>query len=304
MKAKKLFWALLSVLTVFSMNVALSSCEKSDNTPSNDTEDTGGGEEEDEPEPEEKPEIANPAADKTILLVNIENARCENFSLSLQGLSGEWANDEDNIPDGNLLTRVEGTSTWFQIEVPAMDDTQSNFKFRANDSWTYEPKAGYEFLDDAADYVEAGADGGNINNLMIIKPAGGKVIALKIVEMPTICAETVDYKVTLKTNYCDVEGSEYVVGIIGSIPGSAWGTAFPMEKIDDTTYEYTIKGGIEGMEFKFRSTEEGWANEPKIFKMNEDKGVEEWMGISNIKLGAETNIVVDLLDHTWSKCTE
>ena len=312
MKAKRLLWAVVALFATFSMTVALSSCDK-DNEPSaggNTEIPEGGDSTDDEDEPEEMPEISNPAADKTILLVNITNAKCDDFSLSLQGISGEWADGDDSTPDVNLLTRVPGTKTWFQIEVPAMDETQGNFKFRANESWTYEPKSGYEFLEDAATYVaEGSADGNDVsnpNNLHIIKAAGGKVIALKIVEMPTICDAKENYKVTLKTTYCDVEGSEYTVGIIGSIPGSSWGTIFPMEKIDDTTYTYTIEGGSAGMEFKFQSTEGNWANEPQQWKLDEKEGVEKWMGLDNYKLeDGKTDIDIDLSDaakHPWKNC--
>lgn len=36
--------------------------------------------------------------------------------------------------------RVDGTQDWFQITVPAMDETQTNFKIRANGNWIYESK--------------------------------------------------------------------------------------------------------------------------------------------------------------------
>ncbi len=298
MKAKKLFWALLSVLTVFSMNVALTSC---DNDKPNNGDQPGfvDEEEDDEPEPEAKPEIANPAADQTTFLFQIDKAACDDFALYLMGVSGVW----DDKPEMKF-SRVEGTTSWFQVTVPAMDTDQENFKIRANGDWTYEPKSGYEFLDDAAEYVAGGADGGNLNNLMMLQAAGGKVIALKVIEFVTPCAEAVDYKVTLKTRYCGAEGTD--VAITGNVTGCTWETATPMDKIDDTTYEFVIKDGMPGMEFKFQSTEAGWANQPVEWVLNEDTGIEGWNGgLDNNRLGDETNIVIDLTDaskYVWSAC--
>jgi hypothetical protein len=298
MKAKRLLWAVVALFATFSMTVALSSCGDKGNEPG------GGGEvvvpdpdEPEEPEPEDKPEVANPAADQTTFLFQIENAPCEEFELYLMGIGGVW----EDTPEMKF-SRVEGTTSWFQVTVPAMDDSQANFKIRANGDWAFEPKAGYEFLDDAAEYVEGGADGGNPNNLMMLQAAGGKVIALKVIEFASPCAEAVNYKVTLKTSYCDAEGSEFTVGIIGSIPGSSWGTVFPMEKIDDTTYEYTIEGGMKGMEFKFQSTAANWSNEPKIFVPTDEKPEGDWKGMDNYKLADETNISIDLTEYTWSAC--
>ena len=241
------------------------------------------------------PEIENPDEDYTTLLFQIENATCDDFELYLMGIDIVW----EDTPEMKF-ERVDGTQDWFQITIPALDETQTNFKIRANGDWAFEPKSGYEFLDDAAEYVEAGADLGNPNNLMMLQAAGGKVIALKVIEFASPCAEAVNYKVTLKTAYCAAEGDENTVGIIGSIPGSKWSVVFPMEKIDDTTYEYTIEAGMAGMEFKFQSTAGDWSNEPKEF--NEEYGM--YYGLSNFKLGYETEIFIDLTDtkYSWSYC--
>jgi hypothetical protein len=295
MKAKRLLWAVVALFATFSMTVALSSCDK-DNEPSagNNTEIPEGGDstgDEEEAEPEEKPEVANPAADQTTFLFQIENAACDDFELYLMGIGGVWEDQPEM-----KFSRVEGTTTWFQLTIPALDDAASNFKIRANGDWAYEPKSGYEFLDDAAEYVEGGADGGNINNLMVVKATGGKVIALKVIEFATPCADALNYKVTLKTNFC----GEGAPAIIGSIPNSGWGTVFEMAQIDDTTYEYNIEGGQAGQEFKFQSSLGGWVNEPKVL----DEATGEWKGMDNYKLADETNIVIDLTAYTWSECIE
>lgn len=57
----------------------------------------------------------------------------------------------------------------------------------------------------------------------MIADAGGKVLAFKVINVFTPCAETV----TLKTNYCGDEGTD--VAIAGGFPASGW-TAIPMKK--------------------------------------------------------------------------
>jgi hypothetical protein len=215
------------------------------------------------------------------------------------GIGGVWEDQPEM-----KFSRVEGTTTWFQLTIPALDDAASNFKIRANGDWTYEPKSGYEFLDDAEDYVNGGADGGNINNLYVVKATGGKVIALKVVEFVTPCAEAVTYTVTLKTTYCGAEGTD--VAITGNVTGATWQTATPMEKIDDTTYTFTIENGMPGMEFKFQSTEGDWVNQPVEWVVDETNPEGAWNGgLANNKLADETNIVIDLTDaakYTWGAC--
>ncbi|MEE0990502.1 MAG: hypothetical protein UIC45_04210 [Paludibacteraceae bacterium] len=300
MKAKRLLWAVVALFATFSMTVALSSCgDKGDEPGGGDIvvpEDPG----DDEPEPEDKPEVANPAADQTTFLFQIENASCAEFELYLMGIGGVW----EDTPEMKF-SRVEGTTSWFQVTVPAMDVDQANFKIRANGEWTYEPKQGYEFLDDAAEYVQGGADGGNPNNLMMLQAAGGKVIALKVIEFVTPCAETFTYKITLKTTYCGTEGT--TVGLSGNITGCVWdGEVTPMEQVDENTYTYTVENGLPGMEFKFQSTEGSWANQPIEWVLNEETGAEEWNGgLANNKLGDELDIVIDLTDaakYVWSAC--
>lgn len=253
------------------------------------------------PEAEPQPEVPAPAADQTTLLFRIDAAACDEFELYLMGLNGNWDDAEET-----KFSRVEGSKEWFQLTVPAMDDTQANFKIRANGSWTYEPKAGYDLLGETDQYVSAGADGGNDNNLMVNAGVncGGKVLAFNVIEFVTPCAEAVTYTVTLKTNYCGAEGTD--VAITGNVTGCTWETATPMEKVDDQTYTYTITDGMPGMEFKFQSTEAGWTNQPIEWVLNEETGTEEWNGgLANNKLGDETEILIDLTDATkyvWSAC--
>jgi hypothetical protein len=306
MKANKLFWALASVFAVF----ALSSCDPKEPTgPSDDSEVVVPGDDDDdyadeeEPVVEEKPSVANPDADKTTFLFQVDGAACEDFELYLMGIGGVW----EDTPE-TKFERVEGTTSWFQVTVPAMDESQSNFKIRANGDWTYEPKQGYEFLDNAADFVAGGADGGNSNNLMMLKPAGGQVIALKVIEFVTPCAEAVTYTITLKTNYCGAEGSD--VALSGNITGCVWdGEPTPMEKIDDITYTYTIENGMPGMEFKFQSTEGGWVNQPIEWIVDDNNPEGAWNGgLANFKLvEGETEILIDLTDATkyvWGACAQ
>jgi hypothetical protein len=233
------------------------------------------------------PEIENPDEDYTTLLFQIENATCEDFELYLMGIDTVWVDTPEM-----KFERVPNTTSWFQVTVPALDETQTNFKIRANGSWTYESKQGYEFLDDAAEYVADGADGGNINNLMMLQNAGGKVLAFKVIDFVTPCAETVSYTVTLKTNYCGPIGTD--VAIAGGFPASGW-TAIPMEKINNTTYVYTIEDATPGMQFKFDSTEGGWTNE--IWEFNAEKY--KWYRLGNFTIGDETEIYIDLTDSDW-----
>lgn len=235
------------------------------------------------------PEIENPDEDYTTLLFQIENATCDDFELYLMGIDIVW----EDTPEMKF-ERVPNTTSWFQVTVPALDETQTNFKIRANGSWTYEPKSGYEFLDDAAEYVADGADGGNINNLMMLQNAGGKVLAFKVIDFISPCAETVSYTVTLKTNYCGPIGTD--VAIAGDFPASGWNEAIPMEKINDTTYRYTIENATLGMQFKFDSTEGGWTNE--IWEFNEE--YLDWYRLGNFTLRNETEIFIDLTDTTYS----
>ena len=291
MKANKLFWALVSVFAVF----ALSSCEpRNPNGPDEPGVVVPGDEEEEEEEEEEPellPEVEAPAADKTTFLFQIQGAACEDFSLYLMGIGGVWEDQESM-----KFERVPNTKSWFQLTIDALDVDCENFKIRANGDWAYEPKAGYNFLEGADNFVAGGADGGNINNLMVLAPTGGQVIALEVIEFATPCADALTYKVTLKTNFC----GEGTPAIIGSIPNSGWGTVFEMAQIDDTTYEYTIEGGQAGQEFKFQSSLGGWVNEPKVL----DEATGEWKGMDNYKLADETNIVIDLTAYTWSECIE
>jgi hypothetical protein len=208
------------------------------------------------------------------------------------GIDGVW---ED--PPEMKFERVDGTQDWFQITVPAMDETQTNFKISANGNWTYESKGGYEFYNDAAEYVEDGADGGKIDNLQMIADVGGKVLAFKVINFVTPCAETVTYTVTLKTNYCGDEGTD--VAIAGGFPSSGW-TAIPMKKIDDTTYTFTVEDAVECSAFKFQSTEGDWINEPREFNEEDLK----WYRLDNFILGNETEIFIDLTDskYEWYYC--
>ena len=291
LKSNKLFWSLVSVFAVF----ALSSCEpKNPNGPDEPGVVVPGDEEEEEEEEEEPellPEVEAPAADKTTFLFQIQGAACEDFSLYLMGIGGVWEDQESM-----KFERVPNTKSWFQLTIDALDVDCENFKIRANGDWAYEPKAGYNFLEGADNFVAGGADGGNINNLMVLAPTGGQVIALEVIEFATPCADALTYKVTLKTNFC----GEGAPAIIGSIPNSGWGTVFEMAQIDDTTYEYNIEGGQAGQEFKFQSSLGGWVNEPKVL----DEATGEWKGMDNYKLADETNIVIDLTAYTWSECIE
>jgi hypothetical protein len=235
------------------------------------------------------PEIENPDEDYTTLLFQIENATCEDFELYLMGIDTVWVDTPEM-----KFERVPNTTSWFQVTVPALDETQTNFKIRANGSWTYESKQGYEFLYDTAEYVADGADGGNINNLMMLQNAGGKVLAFKVIDFISPCAETVSYTVTLKTNYCGPTGTD--VAIAGGFPASGW-TAIPMEKINNTTYVYTIEDATPGMQFKFDSTEGGWTNEIWEYNAEEYK----WCRLSNFTLGDETEIYIDLTVSDWYK---
>ena len=141
MKAKKLFWALLSVLTVFSMNVALSSCEKSD-TPSNNTENTGGGETEDEDEPEEEimPELALPGEGKVTICVQAPKAMCG--YLVAPGTLTNWVAGDGS---DKKLELVEGYTTWYAGTFDWKQDVA--FKIAATDAegqwiWAYQLLSG------------------------------------------------------------------------------------------------------------------------------------------------------------------
>ena len=243
------------------------------------------------------PTVPRPQADETTLLFQIENAGCEDFELYLMGIDNIWGDTPEM-----KFERVPNTNSWFQVTVPAMDEAQTKFKIRANGSWTFEPKSGYEFLYDAAKYVAA-RDDNNPNDLMMIKAAGGKVLAFKVIEFVTPCAETATYTITLKTTYCGDEGTD--VGIRGDFPASNWSETIPMKKNNDNTYTYTIENGIPGMQFTFQSTTGDGSNLPIAWEVNAETGEEGWNnGIPSNKLGEETNIVIDLTDskYSWSAC--
>lgn len=249
---------------------------------------------------EEQPEVAAPAADQTKFLVRIDGVACEEFELYMLGLDGEWADNPEK-----KFTRVEGTEQWFELTYRALTVDDSNFKPRANGSWDFESKDGYNFLGETANYIEGGADGGNSNNLMVKADAdcGGKILAFEIIRFVTPCVESVDYTITVKTSYCGAEGTD--VAITGNIPGTAWDQAVAMTKVDETTYTFAVSQGLPGQEFKFQSTEGGWANQPQEFVLNAETGAEEWGDLSNFQLGDETNIVIDLTDaakYRWSAC--
>lgn len=135
---------------------------------------------------EDVPEVATPTEEETTFLFQIENAECDDFELYLMGIDGYWG----DLPEMKF-ERVEGTLDWFQLTIPAVDETQSNFKIRANGDWSYEPKCGYEYYGDTNEYVEENWEGPN--NLMVVKPAGGKVLAFKVVGFVSICNE--DYPI-------------------------------------------------------------------------------------------------------------
>ena len=236
--------------------------------------------------------INNPSMDETTLLFQIENAACDDFELYLMGIDGYWSDDRPDMK----FERVDGTQDWFQITIPTLDKTQTIFKIRANGDWTYEPRDGYEFLGDTGDYLSSFIQY-SATPLTVLQNAGGKVLALKVNGFVSPCAESRDYTITLKTNYCGAEGTD--VAITGGFPTSGWNEAIPMEKINDTTYTFTIEDAKEGSEFKFQSTEGNWYNQPVEF--NEEYS--EWLGLNNFRLGEETEIFIDLTDYVWEACT-
>lgn len=193
MKAKKLFWALLSVLTVFSVNVALSSCEKSDNTPSNDTENTGGGEEEDEPEPEDEPYV-EPVKGKIRFLINAAGINACN-GIALEGKFN------DNSPTDNLAigTLVEGSTVWYTIDIPAMTaEDFGNAKILILDkegksSWDYQiSNYGYD-ISGSEDYITLIDDFGNQNAINLAKDDLDNVV-IKVILLQangTPCADAI-----------------------------------------------------------------------------------------------------------------
>ena len=243
------------------------------------------------------PTVPIPKEDETTLLFQIENTYCYECELYLMGIDGIWVDQYEM-----QLSRIIGTRNWYYITVPALDESQTNFKIRANGDWIYSSKSGYIFLEGSDSYVKT--DDVDINSLMMIKAAGGKVLAFKVIEFATPCAETATYTITLKTTYCGDEGTD--VGIIGDFPASNnWNETIPMKKNNDNTYTYTIENGIPGMQFKFQSTTGNWSNQPIAWEVNAETGEEGWNnGIPNNKLGEETNIVIDLTDskYSWSAC--
>ena len=242
------------------------------------------------------PTVPIPKEDETTLLFQIENTNCDECELYLMGIGDIWYDQYEM-----LLSRIKGTRNWYYITVPALDESQTNFQIRANGDWLYRSKSGYIFLEGTDSYVKADDD--DINSLMMIKAAGGKVLAFKVIEFVTPCAETATYTITLKTTYCGDEGTD--VGIIGDFPASNWSETIPMKKHNDNTYTYTIENGIPGMQFTFQSTTGNWSNRPIAWEVNAETGEEGWnKGIPNNKLGEETNIVIDLTDskYSWSAC--
>lgn len=146
MKAKKLFWALLSVLTVFSMNVALSSCEKSD-TPSNNTENTGGGETEDEDEPEEEimPELAAPGEGKVTIAVRLPENCGTAVIPGVHNGKNMW--DVSGATTEIICSKVEGYETWVAVTLDWTDGDKFkvaglNNELKGDAGWANEAKSG------------------------------------------------------------------------------------------------------------------------------------------------------------------
>jgi hypothetical protein len=172
---------------------------------------------------EDVPKVETPSDDKTTLMFQIENAGCEEFELYLMGIDSYWV----DRPEMKFI-RVEGTKDWFKITVPALDESQFNFKIRANGDWAYESKKGYLFYGNTNDYVDDFAEGSYKNNLSIVKPAGGQILAFKVVTFYSICdelnisdeeevVESFDYTASGLSN-----GYEYVD--LGLPSGTLWAT--------------------------------------------------------------------------------
>lgn len=172
---------------------------------------------------EDVPKVETPSEDKTTLMFQIENAGCEEFELYLMGIDSYWV----DRPEMKFI-RVEGTKDWFKITVPALDESQFSFKIRANGDWAYESKKGYLFYGNTNDYVDDFAEGSYKNNLRIVKPAGGQILAFKVVTFYSICdelnisdeeevVESFDYTASGLSN-----GYEYVD--LGLPSGTLWAT--------------------------------------------------------------------------------
>ncbi len=107
MKAKKLFWALLSVLTVFSMNVALTSC---DNGEPNNGDQPGFVDEEEDDDliVENQPNLPLPGADKITICVQTPKPMCGYIAVP-----GSITNWDEGVATDKALTQVEGMQTWY-----------------------------------------------------------------------------------------------------------------------------------------------------------------------------------------------
>ncbi len=169
---------------------------------------------------EEVPVVSVPSSDETTLLFKIDNAVCKDFELYLMGING-W----EYTPEMKFK-RVEGTTNWFYLTIEALDIDDDNFTIRANKSWIYESIGGYIFYGNARNYIMDGADGGNKNYLTITKPAGGQVLALKVVEFVSICDNMEDVE-EIEDSYDYIpsgvsNGYEYVD--LGLPSGTLWAT--------------------------------------------------------------------------------
>lgn len=127
------------------------------------------------------PIVPAPSQDKTTLLFHINGVECDDFELYLMGIDGVW----EDTPEMKF-ERLQGNNGWFIITVPAMDESQSHFNIRANGSWIYESKAGYELLKGTHNFVK----GSSIETLGIYKNAAGQILYFHVNEFVTPCGES------------------------------------------------------------------------------------------------------------------
>ena len=266
------------------------------------------------------PRVENPSEDKTTFLFQIDNASCDNFELYLMGINKVW----EDVPEMKF-NRVEGTKDWFQLTINALDQSCTNFKIRANGDWNYEPKQGYLFLLGAHKYVKDGADGGNINNLMVIQPTGGKVIVLKVVEFVSpSCATEISAPSGYHSGYGYVDlglpsGTLWATCNVGATSPEgygdyfAWGETQPKSTYNWSTYKWMTEGmsswiGVNKYTFADGQTSGVWYNSngefigdnKTILELSDDAVNANWGGDWRMPTKAEQDELRSECTWTWT----
>lgn len=119
---------------------------------------------------------------------------------------------------------------------------------------------------------------------------------------PCVAAERHNYTVILDAPYCaDESGTPFDPAIIGNFNNWSEGVAMDLIVEGDNTgkYKYEFEDEV-GHEFKFKAaTDTDWSNQIQLLD-----SAGNWYDNPNIKLGADTVIILDYSAGKYTKCVE